>query len=154
MAPFNVSTRAGISQLWTFLSGCIVSYDCCLHPIDFCAECEMDTVLGAGYRENHSSLKLWSPDIYIMPILESPTKCLRETNYGRKGAFILSHDERKKPLFYLSVWSNAVHHGKEDVRGVWGGWHIPSTVRKLRGMNVGAQRVFSLFLRCVFLLNI
>lgn len=51
MALLNVYARAGISQLWALLSGCIVSYDCYTHPIDFCAGCERDTVLKGAYRE-------------------------------------------------------------------------------------------------------
>lgn len=63
MFLLNVCARAGIPQLWALLSGCIISYGCYTHPIDFCDGYERDTVLKGAYRENHSFPKFWPPAI-------------------------------------------------------------------------------------------
>ena len=90
MALLNVYARAGISQLWALLSGCIISYDCYTHPMDFCAGCERDIVLKGAYRENHIPETLTT--CFINNANSRTTNEIPDKNkLWKEGAFILAH---------------------------------------------------------------
>lgn len=91
MALLNVYARAGVSQLWALLSGCVTSYDCYTHPIDFCAGCERDTVLKGAYREK-SLFPESLATCYINNANSRTTNEIPDKNkLWKEGVFILAH---------------------------------------------------------------